>query len=32
LSILGMLHMKKVPGNGVDWGRKDYKENRDLAL
>ena len=29
LPILGVLHMEKVPGNGVDWGSDDSEENRD---
>ena len=27
--MLGVLHMEKVPGNGVDCGSKDCEENRD---
>ena len=29
LPILGVLHMEKVLGNGVDGGSKDGEENRD---
>ena len=27
--MLGVLHIEKVPRNGVDCGSEDYEENRD---